>query len=174
MTDNTNFFKLACERYSVRKFADKKVETSIIDKILQAGHVAPTGCNNQPQRIFVINSEEGLTKLKKCTKCHFDAPLAMLICYNKNECWQRKYDGKLSGDIDASIVTTHMMLEAYEFGIGSTWVMYFDPFAVRNEYNIPDNIEPVALLVMGYPADDAKPISLHSEYRPIEEVVSYV
>ena len=80
-----DFLKFATERYSVRKFQDKKLEKEVIDKIIQCGHVAPTGCNFQPHRILVLNSNESIEKLKKCTKCHFDAPNAMIICYNKDE-----------------------------------------------------------------------------------------
>lgn len=168
-----DFMTLAAERYSVRKFTEKPLEQNIIDKIIKAGHLAPTGCNYQPQRILVINSEEAVSKLKNCTKCHFGAKTAMLVCYNKDECWTRKYDGKTCGVADACIVTTHMMLAAFEMGVGSTWVMHFDPFAMRREFNIPEGIEPVALLVMGYPAPDAEPMNLHSQFRPLEEVVVY-
>ncbi len=167
------FKELASERYSVRKFKNIHLEQEIIDEILSVGHVAPTGCNYQPQRILVLNTDESISKLKNCTISHFDAPTAMLICYNKDECWTRKYDGKTCGVADACIVTTHMMLAAWELGVGSTWVMYFDPFAMRENFAIPENIEPVALLIMGYPAEDAKPLNLHSEFRPLEEVVKY-
>ena len=51
--------------------------------------------------------------------------------------------------------------------------MHFDPFAMREAYNIPDNFEPVALLVMGYPHEDATPIAMHSQFRPMDEVVFY-
>ena len=168
-----DFMTLAAERYSVRKFNNKKLEKEVIDKILKAGHIAPTGCNYQPQRILVLESDEAIEKLKKCTKCHFNAPNAMLICYNKDECWTRKYDGKNCGVSDACIVTTHMMLVAFETGVGSCWVMHFDPNAMKEEFNIPENIEPVALLVMGYPHEEAKPMDLHYQYRDIDEVVRY-
>ncbi len=168
-----DFIKLATERYSVRKFKKEHLSKEVTDMILQAAHVAPTGCNNQPQRILVLNTEETVNKLKNCTKCHFDAPTAMLVCYNKDEVWTRKYDGKNCGVSDACIVTTHMMLEAFELGVGSTWVMHFDPAAMRENFNIPANIEPVALLVMGYPAEDAEPSPLHSQFRPVDEVVYY-
>ena len=173
MTDNNNFLNLAEKRFSVRRFSDKAIDEKALHKILRAGYVAPTACNRQPQRILVINSEEGLAKLRKCTACHFGAPAAMLVCYDKSECWKREFDAKTSGDIDASIVTTHMMLEAADLGIGTTWVMYFIPEAVREEFHIPENIEPVALLVMGYPAQDAAPFPGHSEFRPLEETVLY-
>ncbi len=168
-----DFIKLAEKRYSVRKFKDSHLPQDTIDKILKAGHLAPTGCNYQPQRILVINTDKSVAKLQKCTKCHFGAPTAILVCYNKNECWTRKYDGAQSGIIDASIVTTHMMLAAHELGVGSTWVMHFNPQAMKDEFKIPENIEPEALLVMGYPADDAKPLNLHYEFRNINETVVY-
>ncbi len=167
------FEKLITERFSVRKFKNEHLAQDVIDKILQAGHLAPTGCNFQPQRILVLNTDESLEKLKDCTKCHFDAPCAMLICYNKNESWVRKYDGALSASVDAAIVTTHMMLQAHNIGVGSCWVMHFDPFAIKNTYNIPDEFEPVALLVMGYPHKDAKPMEMHSQFRPLDEVTFY-
>lgn len=167
------FEKLIAERYSVRKFVQKHLEKEDIDKILSAAHLAPTGCNYQPQRILVMNTDESTQKLKDCTKCHFNAPCAMLVCYNKDESWMRKYDGALSAPVDAAIVTTHMMLAAHNIGVGSCWVMHFDPDAMKREYNIPENFEPVALLVMGYPAEDAEVHPFHSAVRPIDEVVSY-
>ena len=168
-----DFLKLASERYSVRSFQPRPVEDKDLERILQAGHLAPTACNLQPQRILVIKSEAAIEKLRKCTKCHFEAPTALLVCYDKTECWKRKYDGASSGEIDASIVTTHMMLEAASLGVGSTWVMHFIPEAIKTEFHIPDHIEPVALLVMGYPAADAGPFPGHTAFRPLEEIIRF-
>lgn len=167
------FEKLISERYSVRKFKDEHLPQAVIDKILSAGHIAPTGCNYQPQRILVLNTDESISKLRQCTKCHFGAPTAMLICHNKSESWVRKYDGALSSPVDGAIVTTHMMLAAHNEGIGCCWVMHFDPAAMRESFNIPTNIEPTALLVMGYPAEDAQPLEMHYKTRPLDEVVFY-
>ena len=97
----------------------------------------------------------------------------MLVCYNKNETWKRPYDGALSAPVDAAIVTTHMMLEAQNLGVGSCWVMHFDPCAMREAFCIPEHCEPLALLVMGYPAEGAKPLELHTTVRPLDEVVFY-
>ena len=105
-----NFEKIITERYSVRNFKPEHLPQTVIDKILEAGHKAPTGCNYQPQRILVLNSDDSIAKLKNCTKCHFNAPTAMLVCHNKYESWVRKYDGALSSPVDAVIVTTYMML----------------------------------------------------------------
>lgn len=167
------FMRLASQRYSVRKFDGRPVEPEVIEKILRAGQAAPTACNRQPQRIAVVISPEGLEKLRRCTGSHFNAPAALLVCHDKNECWKREYDGASSGDIDAAIVTTHMMLAAWTLGVGTTWVMHFIPEAVREEFSVPENLEPTALLVMGYPAPDAAPYPGHLERKPIEEIISY-
>lgn len=167
------FEKLITERYSVRNFKPRHLPQEIIDKIVEAGHKAPTGCNYQPQRILVINSDESINKLRECSKCHFSAPTAILVCHNKDESWIRKYDGALSSPVDAVIVATHMMLAAHNAGVGCCWVMHFDPVAIRKAYEIPNNIEPVALLVMGYPSEDAQPLEMHFKTRPIDEVVFY-
>ncbi len=168
------FFDVIKERYSVRKFKSTPVLAEDVEKILAAGHLAPTGRNMQPQRILVLNSEESLAKLKLCTASHFNAPLAMLVCYDKKVCWPRKFDGKTSGVSDACIVCTHMMLAATDIGVGSTWVMSFDPKAMREQFQIPESFEPVALLVMGYATEDCEPrYDMHNTYRPLEETVFY-
>ena len=75
--------------------------------------------------------------------------------------------------VDAAIVTTHMMLAAHNIGVGSCWVMHFNPLVMQEAFNIPQNYKPVALLVMGYPAEESEPIELHSKFRPMDEVVFY-
>ena len=168
-----DFEKVIKERFSVRKFKNDPLSDETISKILEAGYIAPTGCNFQPQRILVIKSEAALSKLKSCTKCHFDAPCAMLICYNKEESWVRPYDGELSAPVDASIVATHLMLAAQNLGVGTCWVMHFNPTVMRESFNLPENIIPQALLVMGYPHEDFVPNERHEQFRPIDEIVLY-
>lgn len=167
------FEKLITERYSVRNFKPEHLPQAVVDKILEAGHKAPTGCNYQPQRILVLNTDESTAKLRACTKCHFSAPTAMLVCHNKAESWVRKYDGALSSPVDAVIVATHMMLAAHNEGVGCCWVMHFDPSAMRETFAVPEDIEPVALLVMGYPSEDATPLDMHFQTRSMDDVVFY-
>ena len=152
--------QLMKERYSCRKFAEKPVPREAIQTILEAGRVAPTAHNEQPQRILVLDEAETLAKLDRCTKCRFGAPAALLVCYDRTACWRR-------------IVTTHMMLMAYSLGIGTTWVMHFDPAAVRAEFALPENYIPTAILVMGYPAADAAPAPAHSENKPMETLAAF-
>ena len=168
-----DFLTLAKERYSCRYFSDKKVEQEKIDKILEAARLAPTGRNSQSQRILVLTDEAELNKLSGCTPYGWNAPLVMIICYDKNECWHRDIDDFDGGAQDICIVTTHMMLEVTDLGLGSTWVGAFDPFKAREIYNIPENLEIAAILPIGYPSESAHPSRLHNERKPIEEIAFY-
>lgn len=168
-----DFLELAKQRYSVRSFSDKEVEQEKVDLILESACVAPTACNFQPQRILVLDKEESLAKLKECTPYHFDAPLAFVICYDQTKSWKRKYDGKEGGDVDASIITTHMMLEIVNLGLGSTWVGSFDPEMVRKHFNIPQSYIPVSILPVGYKSDGAKPYPGHYNRLDKSETVFY-
>lgn len=168
-----DFLELAKARYSVRKFSDKKVEQEKIDSILEAGRIAPTAVNYQPQRIIVLDKEESLNKMRNCTLYRFNETLAILVCYDKNTSWKRKFDNYDSGPIDASIVGTHMMMEAQELGLGSTWVGHFDPSLVIKEFDLPENIIPVAILFLGYPHEDAVPNKLHNIKLPKDEVIFF-
>ncbi len=142
------FLQLAKERYSMRKFSDRKIEKEKLDLILEAGRISPTAVNFQPQRILVIDSEENLAKLKSCTPYHFHAPLALLVCYDSTVSWKRSYDNKDMGEVDSSIVATQMMLEAVELGLGSTWVGHFDPVCIRTSFDIPFSSIPLTALTL--------------------------
>ncbi|MDR1933331.1 MAG: nitroreductase family protein [Spirochaetales bacterium] len=168
-----DFSLLAARRYSVRKFKDTPIKKEDLDRVLEAARSAPTAGNRQPQRVLVITREEGLKKIDLCTKCRFGAPAALLVCADTTVCWARPFDGAKSDQVDASIVTTQMMLQAADIGLGTTWVMYFDPEKLIREFAIPDKLLPVALLVMGYPADDAQPAERHGRRNPLDALVFY-
>ena len=167
------FNTLAAARYSVRQFKDKPVEKEKRASILRAGQIAPTAGNRQPHRILVIHQESGLKKVDACTPYRFNAPLALLVAYDKRRPWTRQYDGQRSGEVDASIVTTHMMLQAAGIGLGSTWVMSFDPQKTASLFKLPDTLIPLAFLVIGYPDDNAAPAEQHGQRLALDEIVYF-
>lgn len=165
------FLELARRRFSVLEYTAQAVDKEIIDKVLDAALAAPTACNKQPQRILVINDEEGRRKLNIVVPSKFFVPVAFLVCYDKNECWIRPMDGKNSGEIDASIVATHMMLEITDLGLGSIWVMHWDVKKMKAEFNLAENIEPVALLIAGIKAENAYPKKGHFLSKSMEDII---
>ena len=166
-----DFLELAKKRFSVLEYSTQDVEKDKIDRIVEAALAAPTACNNQPQRILVINDEEGRKKLNRVVPSRYYVPLAFLVCYDKSECWIRPMDGKASGDIDASIVATHMILQMTDLGLGSIWVMYWDPERMKEEFELDDGLEPVALLITGHKAEEAHPRKGHLTSKSKEQVM---
>lgn len=168
-----SFLELAKKRYSVRQYTEQKVEEEKINKILEAGRVAPSGHNNQPIKLIVIRQKPGFDKLKKAANT-YGAPLAIIVCADRNAAWVRPYDSKNITDIDASIVTDHMMLQATELGLGTVWICYFDPKVMKQEFNLPDNLEPINILAVGYAAGNASSPERHDKTRkPLKDIVSY-
>ena len=168
------FLELAAKRYSVRKFDSRPIPAELMDKVLQAGHLAPTAVNYQPQKVYVLQSPEAMEKIKTCTPCHFDAPALLIVGHDATRGWKRSLDCKDGGEIDACIVATHMILEAAEIGLGTTWVMYFDPAKVKEVFALPENIMPTCLIPIGFPAEDAAPSEMHSKFRDPKEIVEYL
>lgn len=164
------FLELVQKRYSCREFSVKEVEKEKIEKVLETGRLAPTACNFQPQRILVVTDKEKREELKECTRFTFDAPVILVVCYNKEESWKRKYDGQDEGIVDCSIVSTHMMLQIQELGMGSTWVGSFDPMKAREILKIPENLEIVNLLPFGYPAENNVPSQMHEKRKVMSEI----
>lgn len=173
-TDNTmnkqSFLRLASDRYSVRHFSDRPVEQEKIDSILEAAKLAPTAVNSQPQMIYVLKSKDAIEKVNKLSPCIYGAPQVFLVCYDDERVCQRG-DNDNYGDIDCSIVITHMLLEACDLGLGSCPVGYFNPDEAVKAFDLPKNIHPVLLIPFGYPADDAAPGEKHTQYRSREEMV---
>ena len=168
-----NFLDIAKKRYSVRSYNSQNVEPEKLDKILEAAHIAPTAANRQPVRLLVIQEKTELDKISKAANI-YNAPLAIIVCSDHSIAWKRPFDNKQTTDIDASILTDHMMLEATELGLGSVWICYFKPDVIKEEFNLPDNLEPVNILAIGY--SDEKPASLtrHEETRmPLSDLIYY-
>lgn len=169
------FKELVKERYSVRKFKPEAVEKETLDKILAVGNLAPTAKNIQPHRIYVIQGEENLAHLSKLTHCGFGAGTVLLFTYNTDEEWKNPLeDGISSGIEDVSIVATHIMLAAKDFGLDTCWCNYFKNSEIEKVFGIPENEKSVLLMPIGYADESASPSSMHEAKKDISEIVKYI
>lgn len=166
-----DFLELAKERYSVRKMKAERVKEEDLNKILEAARLSPTAKNMQRQRLLVVNTEEGIEKMKQCTACDFCATTIIIISYEKDDEQKESEDSKKYGLIDTGIVATHMCLEATNLGLGTTMVGLFDRELTKKLFNIPEKYQPELLLPIGY--IDRKPSRLHEQRKAIEELVEY-
>ena len=164
-----DYHTLITSRYSVRSFSKTPIVPEHLTLILKAGRVAPTAGNRQPQRILVIQQADTISTLAEAPPYTFEAPCILAVCADLRHCWKRSADGFCSNLADTAIVTTHMMLQAWDIGVGSCWVCVFDPFKVREILNIPDHFQIDCLLPMGYPDPNAKPGPKHLDRKPLTE-----
>lgn len=168
-----DFLQLAADRYSVRSFSDRPIEPEKMEQILKAGQLAPTAVNFQPQKIYVLKSQAALDQIRSLTRFVYNAPVVLLLCADLSKAWKSSAEpGYNTGEMDVSIVCTHMMLEAWELGIGSVWVRGFDSRHVAKAFDLPEHIKPICLLPIGYPSKDSVPYAQwHNSYRPLSETV---
>ena len=166
-----DFLELAKERYSVRKMSPEKVKQEDLNKILEAARLSPTAKNMQRQRLLVINTEEGIEEIKKCTTCDFGASTIVVISYEKDDAINESEFSRKYGLIDTGIVATHMCLEATNLGLGTTMVGLFDRELIKKKFNIPEKYQPELLLPIGY--IDRKPSILHTRRKYINEFTKY-
>lgn len=168
-----SFLELAEARFSVRKYAQTPVEQEKIDAILQAAKLAPTAKNLQPQYIYVLKSLEAIARVNEVTSRAYKAPVVFVVCYDKNIAWRNPLNhDHTSGEMDASIVGTHMILAAAEQGLGSCWIEWFDPEELSRAFDIPDNLVPAFLIDCGYPAEGVAPSPMHYASKEIGEFVT--
>ena len=161
-------------RYSCRAFAAQGVEKDKLDRILEAGRMAPTAVNKQPVRIWAVSSSEMLEAIKGVTRSNYGAPLLLVVGCRPEEAWVRRYDGKNGAEVDAAIVATYMMLAAENEGLATLWVGSFDPALLREILPGAEGYELVAMINVGYPAADSKPSAMHGSRKPMDELVTRV
>ncbi|MBQ9810494.1 MAG: nitroreductase family protein, partial [Spirochaetales bacterium] len=106
------FRKVIQDRYSCKKYSDRKVEEDKILAILEAGRLAPTAKNLQEQHVYVLQSEKSLSEVDKVTPCRYGAPVVLLVAFDRNNVYTYPGEKRNSGIEDATIVATHLVLAA--------------------------------------------------------------
>ena len=145
-------------RKSVRKYSDKEIEQEKIDIILKCAMAAPSAMNKQPWEILVINDKEKLEKIAEIlpnASYSKNSQVTIIVCGDKEaseKFWEQ----------DCSAVSENILLAAESLGLGAVWCAVY-PFdekveAVKNLFELPENIVPLNVIPMGYPEtnEDAK------------------
>ena len=167
------FLDLAKQRCTTRGFNDTAIPEEDLQKVLSVSRLAPSACNRQPQRIIVVREPENLSKVQKAYKI-FGSSCVLIVCRDRRNELVRPFDNKCSGDLDIGIVCDHIMLAARELGVGSVMVGLFDPAIIRKEFDLPEYIEPTALLILGYPANGfLSPDRHQTERKPLYDTVMF-
>ena len=162
-------FEAIRDRRSVRKYKAEPVPDNLVKKLLEAAVWAPSGSNIQPWNFIVIKDRKVLDMVRKISPGYFgDAPLAILVCSDKERAF--KLGGELGRDYlsvaGCAAAVQNMLLAAYASGLGTCVVKSFSSTAIKHILEIPTEIEPELLVIVGYPDQSPK---LHSR-RPLQEI----
>lgn len=147
-------------RRSIRKFTQQKVSQEDIKTLLEVAMAAPSACNLQPWSFIVVDEKERLDALYECAdQGKYDAPLAIIICgTNSHIPW--KDDGFF---FDLGAAAQNIMLECLELGLASVCVGGFDEARLSDAFSIPNEVRPVCILQIGYPAWERQPLTWYTE-----------
>ncbi len=150
-------FKEICEaRYSVRAYRPDPVPQEKLDYIKECVRLAPSAVNFQPWQFYYLTSPEDRAKLALCYKREWfvEAPAYVLACKKSGEAWTRRYDNHNHADIDIAIAVEHLCLAATEQGLGTCWVCNFNVDICREQFPLPEGMEPAVIIPIGFPAND--------------------
>lgn len=168
-----NFLELAKKRCSIRKYQSTPVEQEKIDYILEAGRMAPSAVNFQPWFFLTITEEESRRKLVECYPKEWmkSSPFFLVVCGDHSQSWKRSTDQKDHLDIDAGILTEQICLAATEQELATCIICHFDTVLLRKHFNLPESVEPMAIIPIAYPADPDLFAKTPKRRKPLEEII---
>jgi nitroreductase len=148
------FTRLIRQRESIRNYDPAKpVSRETLERILEAGRIAPSACNDQPWLFLVIQSPPMLEAVRACYGRPWfkDAPQLLVVVGLRDKAWVRSYDGYNSLETDLAIALTHLILAAENEGIGTCWIEAYDPAILRKALALKENEEVFGITPLGYP-----------------------
>lgn len=155
-------------RRSIRHYASRPVEEDKLNKVLEAARLSPSASNRQSWKFVVVKDGETRARLAEAAGGQSfvgQAPVIIAACGTDTEgvmmCGQYRYT------VDLSIATAYMVLEAYEQGLGTCWLGRFDEKRVKEILGIPETVRVVAVVPLGYPAEEPAP----RPRKQLEEIV---
>jgi nitroreductase len=140
--------------------------------VLEAARIAPSAANFQPWKFIVVTEPELLNSVQEVYHRAWlaTAPAIIVALGNHDKGWRRQSDGKDFTDIDVAIAVDHLTLAAVEQGLGTCWICNFDAEKCCRIFDIPENMEPIALIPIGYPVMEPK---LAKKREPIDKLVNW-
>ena len=158
-------------RRSIRRYRPDTVPEEMVEQLLEAGRWAPSASNRQPWAFIVVRDEAVRQQVAQHAAVYFlrwahvaEAPLLIVLCGNARS---RIYRQFLHEDI--GLAGGQIMLQAKALGLGSCWVGGLDRKAIASILNVPDHMEIIGLLTVGFPAEDPPP----PPRKPLADIVHY-
>jgi len=158
-------------RRSIRRYRPDPVPDEMVEQLLEAGRWAPSASNRQPWAFIVVRDETIRRQVAQHAAYYFirwahvsEAPLLIVLCGDGRN---RVYRQFLHEDV--GLAGGQMMLQAKALGLGTCWIGALDRKAIAGILKVPDHMEIVGLLTVGFPAEDPPP----PPRKPLAQIVHY-
>lgn len=165
--------KIFQERRSIRRYGDRPVEEEKLQAVLEAARLAPSWANMQCWTYIVVRDQatreaiSATLERNPAQKAVAAAPVLIVACADPEK------SGKVKDQhyylVDIGISLEHLCLEAWNQGLGTCWIGWFDEDKIRPILGVPENIRIVAMTPLGYPATYPE----ERGRKPLEEMVFY-
>ena len=155
-------------RRSIRQFTAEPVEQETLILLLEAAMSAPTACNSQPWEFIVVTDPETLAEIReKFLFARYNAPAAIVVCGNIGIA--NNSAGRAHWIQDCSAATENILIAAAGMGLGAVWIGVY-PYSskikpVSDVLGIPENVTPLSMVYVGYPAEAKEPRTQYDEHR---------
>ena len=171
-----DFYDLIKKRESVRDYdSNRKINDGVLNRILNAGRLAPSASNRQPWTFLLVSSKENLAKVRDCYhKSWFQqAPHILIIIGDKSQSWVRSSDGYNSIETDLAIAMDHIILAAEYKNIGTCWIEAYEPKILSNAISLKENEVIYSITPLGYQNKGYKKQG-NKQRKPLEEIIKII
>lgn len=180
MIEGRAILDLILSRQSDRKYSEKPVEKEKLERIIEAGRMAPSACNAQPWKFIVVNDPSLILKVAEAASAKLlgmnsfvnQAPVILVIIRE-----QPNFSSKVGGTIknkdysliDIGIASENLCLQAEAEGLGSCMIGWFDEKMIKKILSIPRSKRVELLITLGYSLSEQR----EKRRKPAEVTVSY-
>jgi nitroreductase len=171
-----DFYDLVNNRESVRDYdPDRQIDNAILNRILNAGRLAPSASNRQPWTFLLVSSKDNLEKVRACYEQPWfqNAPHILIIIGDKTKSWVRSFDGYNSIETDLTIAMDHIILAAEYESIGTCWIEAYDPKILSDAISLKENEVIYSITPLGYQNKGYEKLA-NKQRKPLEEVVKII
>jgi nitroreductase len=168
------FIDIAKKRFSCRNYKNGAIEEEKLLTIIDAIRVAPSAVNYQPWHFIIARLPESKRKILEAYHRTWlqTAPVIIVACGDRNQSWKRS-DGKDYLDVDLAIAIDHLTLQATELGLATCWICNFNPAILTTNLNLPENLEPIAIIPVGYPNELTDSNRHDTKRKPYHEFIHW-
>ena len=160
------------KRRSIRKYKPDPIPHQVLERVLEAARLAPSGNNLQPWKFIVVKNQVIRQKLAEASRRQYfmaEAPITIVACGYPDNCYPRMGRYMKSWPVDVAIALEHLILQAAEEGLGTCWIGAFEEEKVKRILSVPEEVKVLALTPLGCPAEEPPA----RRRKPLEEIISY-